>query len=52
MQWNDNITYDKKFGIFIIKQLTEEAKVVTLFSKRKCFCLLTAECFHILAGKL
>lgn len=49
---NNNISYDTKCGVFIIKQPKKEAKIVTLFSKTKCSCLSTGECFHILAAKL
>ena len=49
---NGNITYDTKFGIFIIKQPKEEARVVTLFPKTRCSCLSTGDCFHILAAKI
>ena len=49
---NNKISYDTKLGIFVNKQLNEEAKVVTMFPKPKCTCLSSVECFHILAGKI
>ena len=49
---NNNISYDTKLGVFIIKQPKEVAKVVIMFPKPKCSCLCSVECFHILAAKL
>ena len=49
---NQNITYDTKFGCFIVKQPKEVARVVTLFPKVKCTCQPTSECYHILAVKI
>jgi len=49
---NNNISFDIKLRVFIIKQPKEEAKVVTMFPKPKCSCLSSVECFHILAAKI
>ena len=38
--------------VFANQVTNEEAKVVTMFTKLKCTCLSSVECFHILAGKI
>ena len=48
---NQNITYDTKFGVFIIKEPKEVARVVSLFPKVTCSCPSTG-CYHILAAKI
>jgi len=45
----ENISYNVKFGGFIIKQPKEVARVVTLFPKINCTCKPIGECHHILA---
>lgn len=49
---NQNITYNTKFGMFIIKQPREMARAVTLFPKVNCTCHSTGECYHIVAAKI
>ena len=48
---NQNITYDTKFGVFIIKQPKEVARIVSLFPKVNCSCQAVG-CHHILAAKI
>lgn len=49
---NDDIAFNTKMRVFIIKGSKEVHRMVTLFPKQTCTCPSTGECYHIMATKL
>ena len=47
----DNISFDSKLHVFVIKGTSGVNRVVTLFPKESCSCPSTGECYHILGAK-
>ena len=48
----DNISYDTKLRVFLVKGTSGITRIVTIFPKPTCSCPSTCECYHILPVKL
>lgn len=48
----DNISYDTKLRVFLVKGTSATVRTVTMFPKATCSCPSMCECYHILAVKL
>jgi len=49
---NNDISFNPKMRIFIVKGTKEVPRMATLFPKQSCTCPSTGECYHVLAIKI